>query len=59
MPIVQFTPTTMPRHLLLAAVLFAASAHEHENVVHVIAEQAPGLKRNARVRNTAEWRSDS
>lgn len=41
-----------PRLLLLpAALLLAASAcsREHENVVHVIAEQAPGLKKSARV----------
>ena len=35
--------------LLCALVLLGACAKEHENVVHVIAEQAPGLKRNARV----------
>ena len=39
--------------LLLLAVLVAgasnACAPEHENMVHVIAEQAPGLKRDARV----------
>jgi phospholipid/cholesterol/gamma-HCH transport system substrate-binding protein len=35
--------------ILLAAALAAACASEHENVVHVIAEQAPGLKRSARV----------
>jgi ABC-type transporter Mla subunit MlaD len=34
--------------VLLAATL-AGCAAEHENVVHVIAEQAPGLKRSARV----------
>ncbi len=34
---------------LLAAALTAACAKEHENVVHVIAEQAPGLKKAARV----------
>ena len=41
----------MSRHriLLLAAVLAGACANEHENVVHVIAEQAPGLKKSARV----------
>jgi ABC-type transporter Mla subunit MlaD len=33
---------------LLAAVLVAC-AKEHENIVHVIAEQAPGLKKSARV----------
>ena len=32
-----------------AAVLFAGCAAEHENVVHVIAEQAFGLKKSARV----------
>jgi ABC-type transporter Mla subunit MlaD len=35
--------------LLLAAMLAGACASEHENVVHVIAEQAPGLKKSARV----------
>jgi phospholipid/cholesterol/gamma-HCH transport system substrate-binding protein len=35
--------------ILLAAALAGACASEHENVVHVIAEQAPGLKRSARV----------
>jgi ABC-type transporter Mla subunit MlaD len=35
--------------ILLAAALTAACASEYENVVHVIAEQAPGLKRGARV----------
>ena len=41
----------MSRHriVLLAAVLVGACASEHENIVHVIAEQAPGLKRSARV----------
>jgi ABC-type transporter Mla subunit MlaD len=41
----------MSRHriILLAAVLAGACASEHENVVHVIAEQAPGLKKSARV----------
>lgn len=34
--------------LLLAAAL-GACASEHENIVHVIAEQAPGLKKSARV----------
>ena len=32
-----------------AAVLAGACAREHENIVHVIAEQAPGLKKSARV----------
>jgi phospholipid/cholesterol/gamma-HCH transport system substrate-binding protein len=35
--------------IVLAAALTAACAAERENVVHVIAEQAPGLKRSARV----------
>jgi ABC-type transporter Mla subunit MlaD len=35
--------------LLATVVLVLGCAREHENVVHVIAEQAPGLKRNARV----------
>ena len=41
----------MPRFpiLLLAATLAAGCAKEHENVVHVIAEQAHGLKKSARV----------
>ena len=41
----------MSRHriLLLATVLAGACASEHENIVHVIAEQAPGLKKSARV----------
>lgn len=41
----------MPRlPILLLAVAFAgACAKAHENIVHVIAEQAPGLKRSARV----------
>lgn len=40
----------MPRYqiLLLAAVLTACEK-EHENIVHVIAEQATGLKKSARV----------
>lgn len=33
----------------LAAGALAACAKEHENIVHVIAEQAPGLKKAARV----------
>ena len=43
--------TAMSRHrfILLAAVLVGACASEHENVVHVIAEQAPGLKKSSRV----------
>jgi phospholipid/cholesterol/gamma-HCH transport system substrate-binding protein len=41
----------MPRYsiVLLAAALVGGCAAEHENVVHVIAEQAPGLKKSARV----------
>lgn len=41
----------MPRlpFLIASAVLLVACADRHENVVHVIAEQAPGLKRSARV----------
>jgi ABC-type transporter Mla subunit MlaD len=35
--------------IALAAALTIACASQHENVVHVIAEQAPGLKRDARV----------
>jgi len=35
--------------VLLAAALAAACAQKHENVVHVIAEEAPGLKKGARV----------
>lgn len=35
--------------ILLATTLIAACAGEHENVVHVIAEQAHGLKKSARV----------
>jgi len=34
---------------LLVATLGAGCARKHENIVHVIAEQAPGLKRSARV----------
>jgi ABC-type transporter Mla subunit MlaD len=37
-----------PRSLLAAALLLGCSS-THENVVHVIAEQAPGLKRSAPV----------
>ncbi|MDB4879505.1 MAG: hypothetical protein JWL60_951 [Gemmatimonadetes bacterium] len=35
--------------VIVAAVLVAACAREHESVVHVIAEQAHGLKRSAPV----------
>jgi ABC-type transporter Mla subunit MlaD len=35
--------------LLATIVLVAGCARQHENVVHVIAEKAPGLKRSARV----------
>jgi ABC-type transporter Mla subunit MlaD len=35
--------------LLLATALGAGCANQHENIVHVIAEQAPGLKKSARV----------
>ena len=35
--------------ILLAGALFLGCAKKHENVVHVIAEEAPGLKRGARV----------
>ena len=35
--------------LIVGATLLAACAREHENVVHVIAEQAHGLKKSARV----------
>jgi ABC-type transporter Mla subunit MlaD len=35
--------------ILLAAALVLACAQKRENVVHVIAEQAPGLKKSARV----------
>ena len=35
--------------ILLATTLTTACASEHENVVHVIAEQAHGLKKSARV----------
>jgi ABC-type transporter Mla subunit MlaD len=34
---------------LFAAAALAACAKDHENIVHVIAEQAPGLKKSARV----------
>jgi phospholipid/cholesterol/gamma-HCH transport system substrate-binding protein len=46
-----FQPIAMSRHrtILLAAAFAGACASEHENVVHVIAEQAPGLKKAARV----------
>jgi ABC-type transporter Mla subunit MlaD len=35
--------------VLLMVVLASGCARKHENLVHVIAEQAPGLKRDARV----------
>jgi ABC-type transporter Mla subunit MlaD len=35
--------------IVLAAALVLGCAQKHENVVHVIAEQAPGLKKAARV----------
>jgi ABC-type transporter Mla subunit MlaD len=35
--------------LLLAAAFGLGCAQKHENLVHVIAEQAPGLKKSARV----------
>jgi ABC-type transporter Mla subunit MlaD len=35
--------------ILLAAALILGCAKEHENVVHVIAEEAPGVKKNSRV----------
>ena len=35
--------------LLIAAALASGCANKHENIVHVIAEQAPGLKKSARV----------
>ncbi|MBA3672493.1 MAG: MCE family protein, partial [Gemmatimonadaceae bacterium] len=38
-----------PILLLTAALVTVACSHEHEHVVHVIAEQAPGLKKAARV----------
>lgn len=38
-----------PFLLLAAALLLVACRPAHENLVHVIAEQAPGLKKNARV----------
>ena len=38
-----------PILLLAAAPLMLGCTKKHENVVHVIAEQAPGLKRSARV----------
>ena len=39
----------IPFLLSAALLVVAACAREHENVVHVIAEQAPGLKKSARV----------
>ena len=38
-----------PLLLLLAASLAGGCAKTHENIIHVIAEQAPGLKKSARV----------
>ena len=39
-----------PAHVLLVAtVALAGCAHERDNVLHVIAERAPGLQRSARV----------
>jgi ABC-type transporter Mla subunit MlaD len=35
--------------IFLAAALILGCAQKHENLVHVIAEQAPGLKKGARV----------
>ena len=35
--------------ILLAGILAVGCGNEHQNVVHVIAEQAPGLKRGVRV----------
>ena len=35
--------------ILLAAALGLGCAQKHENIVHVIAEQAPGMKKSARV----------
>jgi ABC-type transporter Mla subunit MlaD len=35
--------------ILLAGILALGCAQKHENVVHVIAEEAPGLKKGARV----------
>jgi ABC-type transporter Mla subunit MlaD len=35
--------------ILLAGALLAGCGQKHENVVHVIAEEAPGLKKGARV----------
>jgi ABC-type transporter Mla subunit MlaD len=35
--------------IVVVAALACACASKHENVVHVIAEQAPGLKKSARV----------
>ena len=35
--------------LLIGAISLSACAREHENLVHVIAEQAHGLKKSARV----------
>jgi ABC-type transporter Mla subunit MlaD len=42
--------TAMSRcSIVLLVALVLGCAKEHENIVHVIAEQAPGLKRSARV----------
>jgi ABC-type transporter Mla subunit MlaD len=41
------TMTRRPASLLVIAAFVIACSGEHENVVHVIAEQAPGLKKNA------------
>jgi ABC-type transporter Mla subunit MlaD len=38
-----------PPLLLAAALMLGGCSPDHENVVHVIAEQAPGLKKNAPV----------
>ncbi len=38
-----------PILFLTAALVTVACSHERENIVHVIAEQAPGLKKAARV----------
>lgn len=35
--------------ILVAAAFVLGCGQQHENLVHVIAEQAPGLKKNARV----------
>lgn len=38
-----------PILLVVTAAFIAGCSHEHENLVHVIAEQATGLKKSARV----------